>query len=463
MMTSRQKRKPSKKATGRAIAGAAAAALLLSACSSTSTKPSAAKNTTTTAPNSSTGTTSSLPAASVTAWIVSNGSTNATITEAAKAFDQKHPNDHINVTFYSNSPYKTKLELAMSANDAPTMFFGWGGGVLEQYINAHDVLSLGSPPWLKDFLPSTLGAVTFNGKTYGVPIEGTQPEFFFYNKKVLSSIGLKTFPTTWSGLLSAAAKLKAKGITPFALADAAGWPGLIYLEYLTQRIGGRSVYDAIAAGKSNAWSNSAVTAALKDMVSLVHHGYFQAGYDAEHFATGASDALVYTGRAAMQLMGNWDISSILAKDKAFVDSGEMGQAPFPTVNGGKGNPLDLSGNVATYVSISSHASEAQQKVAEAFMRTELTSTTYAKAQIAAGEVPVIAGSGGLLRASRIGKLYLSSEYADVEKAPVFTYSWDQALGQQEGDTLDTNVASLLAGTENISQFEKVMNAQHPTR
>lgn len=463
MINPKPTRKLTKNAAGRAMAGAAAAALLLSACSSTSTKPSAAKNTTTTAPKSSTSSSSSLPAASVTAWIVSNGSTNATITAAAKEFDQKHPNDHITVSFYSNSPYKTKLELSMSANDAPTMFFGWGGGVLEQYVNAHDVLSLGDPSWLKDFLPATLDAVTFDGKTYAVPIEGTQPEFFFYNKKVLDSIGLKTFPTTWSGLLAAAAKLKAKGITPFALADAAGWPGLIYLEYLTQRIGGTSVYDAIAAGKSDAWSNPAVTAALKDMVSLVHDGYFQDGYDAEHFATGASDALVYTGRAAMQLMGNWDISSILAKDKTFIDSGDMGQAPFPAVSGGKGNPADLSGNVATYVSISSHASPAQQKVAEAFMRTELTSTSYAKAQVAAGEVPVIKGSAGLLKVSNIGKLYLASEYAAVEKAPVFTYSWDQALGEQEGDTLDTNVASLLAGTENISQFEKVMNAQHPTR
>lgn len=450
----------------RALIGAAAAALVLSACGSTTNKTSTQN---TTAPSSTTGGTSSnsgssgtLPHATVTVWMVTNGAENNTISAGAKAFERAHPNDQIKISFLSNTPFKTKLELAMSANDPPTMFYGWGGGVLQQYVNAGDVLSLGKPAWTKDFLSSTLGAVTFNGKTYGVPVEGTAPVFFFYNKKVLASVGASSFPTTWSGLLSLSKKLKNKGDIPMALADASGWPGLMYFEYLVQRIGGTSVYDAIAAGKSGAWSSPAVTAALKDMLVLVHRGYFESGYDSEHFGSGASDALLYTGRAGMQLMGNWDISSILAKDKSFVDSGQMGQATFPTVSAGKGDPKDLSGNVATYLSISSHASRAQQQVAEAFMRTELTSSSFAKLEVGAGEVPVTAGASAILASSPLAK-FLVPEYKDVKNAPVFTYSWDQALGQKEGDTLDTNVGSVLAQSESVSQFEKVMNSQHPTR
>ena len=42
--------------------------------------------------------------------------------------------------------------------------------------------SLGSSPsWASSFLPSSLGAVTYNGQIYGIPVSGTQPVYFFYN------------------------------------------------------------------------------------------------------------------------------------------------------------------------------------------------------------------------------------------------------------------------------------------
>jgi raffinose/stachyose/melibiose transport system substrate-binding protein len=63
----------------------------------------------------------------------------------------------------------------MGAGNPPTIFWTWGGGPLKQYIDAGDVQSLGQPSYASSFLPSSLGAVTFNGKLYGVPIEGTQP------------------------------------------------------------------------------------------------------------------------------------------------------------------------------------------------------------------------------------------------------------------------------------------------
>jgi len=454
-------RRKSKTLTIRALGGVALAASLLAACSTaktsavTSKKPSSAIA-------STSGSGAALPAATVSLWMVTSGTANAATTDAAAAFEKVHPNDRIEVHFYPGGPYKTKIALALSAGDPPTMFMSWGGGVLEQYVNAGEVAPLGRPSWLKQFLPISLTPVTFKGETYGVPIKGTEPVFFFYNKKVLASVGATQFPTTWSGLLSLAAKLKAKGVIPFSLADASGWPGLMYLEYLVQRIGGPNVYAAIAEGEKDAWSNPAVTSALQDMLKLVRDGYFEKGYDALHDSTGVSDALLYTGKAAMQLMGNWEITNILPEDKAFVESEEMGQAPFPAVNNGKGNPKDLTGNVAIYVSISQHASVAQRKVAEAFMRT-LASKSFAQDLVNVGEVPVVRGSQSLLGKTKIGKYYLVPEYNDVKKAPVFTYSWDQALGRKEGSTLDSNVADVLSGAETISQFENIMNAQHPSR
>ncbi|HXT92838.1 MAG TPA: extracellular solute-binding protein, partial [Trebonia sp.] len=112
---------------------------------------------------------------------------NTALQDLAKSFDQSHPGDNINVQLIPDAQIKTKLQTAMGAGNEPQMFWTWGGGPLQSFIKAGKVTSLGtteSAPYLKQFLPSTLGAVTVNGQVYGVPVEGTQPVYFFYNKKV---------------------------------------------------------------------------------------------------------------------------------------------------------------------------------------------------------------------------------------------------------------------------------------
>src|SRR6202012_2159943 len=107
----------------------------------------------------------------------------------------------------------------------------------------------------------------------------------------------------------------------------------------------------LQANKPGAWSNPAVTEALTDIQQLVSAGAFQTGYSSAQF-NGTTDALVYGGKAAMQLMGDWDIGSLVTEDDSFVTSGQLGMAPFPTVAGGTGNPADLAGNTASYVAVS---------------------------------------------------------------------------------------------------------------
>ena len=207
---------------------APAAALVLAACGSA-------------AGNGKTASSSSSPGSSaVTMWLVTTGPSpaNTAIQSLVASFDKSHPGDHITIDFVENQAYKQKIQLAMGAGNAPTIFWTWGGGTLQQYIKAGDVQSLGTKPgWASSFLPSSLGAVTYNGQLYGVPVEGTQPVYFFYNKPIFAKYHL-TFPTTWSGLLSTIGTLKSHGVAPISLANGDQWPGLMYLEYLTDRIGG---------------------------------------------------------------------------------------------------------------------------------------------------------------------------------------------------------------------------------
>src|SRR5579875_3843070 len=234
-------------------AAAMAAALTLAACGSAAGGGKASTS------GGSSGT-------AVTMWLVTTGPSpaNTAVQNLVTSFEKAHPGDHITLDFVENQSYKQKIQLAMGAGNAPTIFWSWGGGTLQQYIKAGDVYSLGHPSWLSSFLPSSLGAVTYRGQVYGVPVEGTQPVYFFYNKTIFTRYHL-TFPTTWSGLLTTVARLKSHGVTPISLANGDQWPGLMYLEYLADRIGGPTVAQALEANTPGAWSNPAVTAALTDI------------------------------------------------------------------------------------------------------------------------------------------------------------------------------------------------------
>ena len=124
----------------------------------------------------------------LTMWLVTTGPSpaNTVINQSVSAFEKNHPGDTITVNYIEIQSYKQKIQLAMGAGNPPTIFWTWGGGPLKQFIDAGDVAPLGSPSWASDFLPSSLGAVTFGGQLYGVPIQGTQPVYFFYNKPIFS-------------------------------------------------------------------------------------------------------------------------------------------------------------------------------------------------------------------------------------------------------------------------------------
>ncbi len=239
-----------------------------------------------------------------------------------------HPSIHATVQFFQNDPYKQKLQAAMGEHKPPDIFFGWGGGILKSYIDAGDVYDLTSdlnaaPAWRERFLPSVMGSVTFNGRIYGVPNNGVQPVVFLYNKDVFGKYGLAV-PQTWNDLLSLVNTLKRNNVQPIALGGASKWPYLMYEEYLVDRIGGPQVFDAVVANQSGAWSHPAFLKANTLIQELVSAGAFGAGFASVSYDTGQASALLYTGKAAMHLMGVWDFNTIASDDPAFIQAGKLG-------------------------------------------------------------------------------------------------------------------------------------------
>jgi xylobiose transport system substrate-binding protein len=339
----------------------------------------------------------------------------------------------------------------MGSSGAPDVFFNWGGGSILPYVQAGQLVDLTSyfnqAPLKGAFLPAIVNAAAVGGKDDGVPMRGMQPVILFYNKALFAQYNLPA-PNTWAAMQTAISTFKAHNIIPFALGGADNWPSLMWLEYLTDRIGGPTVFNNILnTASGSGWSNPAVTTALNDAKSLIDEGAFGTTFTSTSYTNNAAPALLGSGKAAMQLMGSWDYSNQLTNYPTFAKDQE-GFTTFPDVAGGTGNPADVVGNPANYYSI--NASTKHLGTAIAFLQY-LAGSAYEKDLLGNGWVTVNSNTSSLLPGYP-NPDFGEFQFSMVQKAPAFTLSWDQALPTTVGNPLDTEVGKFFAGQVSASQF-----------
>lgn len=395
---------------------------------------------------------------SITIWDVRTGNDQKLVQASTDAFNSQHPDVRAIVNFFQNDPYKQKLQVAMGARQAPDIFFGWGGGILKSYVDANDVYDLTSdlnsdPNWKNKYLPSVMTAVTFDGKIYGVPVNGVQPVIFLYNKDLFAKYKW-TPPQTWNELLQLVTKVKQQNLIPIALAGASKWPYLMYEEYLVDRIGGPAAFDAVVAKQANAWSDPAFIKANTMIQELVNSGAFGANFASVNADTNQSTALLYTGKAAMHLMGTWDFNTILTNSPDFIQQGKLGWFNFPSIEGGKGDPANIAGNPANFYSITKNSKAIKASVT--YLKSSVLSDDQVTKYINSGSVPPIQGIENKLSNAPHGD-WLQFVYSLVKKAPHFQLSWDQALPPQPAQELLTNLDQLFLKQITPQQFSTNMN------
>ncbi|WP_433558462.1 extracellular solute-binding protein [Pseudonocardia xinjiangensis] len=393
------------------------------------------------------------------AWIIS-GVTEKAFDNSFDAWDSAHPDQTFAIQSFANDPYKQKIRTAVGAADAPTLIYGWGGGVLRSYVQAgsvDDISDLAADPALKGrFLPSVAAVGQVDGKTYAVPNNGVKPVMFYYNKDLFAKIGAQP-PATWGEMMALVPRFQAAGISPFAVAGQPKWPLLPWFTYLVDRIGGPDVLNGIVANKPDGWSDPAVLQANRMIQDLVDKDGFIKGFASVSTDSGADVALLYTGKAAMTLGLPATYQTIKTGDAQFVADGKLGYFAFPAVEGGKGDPADVVGNPSNYWSISAKATPQEKQVARDYIKSNLLNDQYAADLLAVGNVPPVAGIDDKLAAST-DPAYFRAVYDATAKAPNFQLSLDQALTPAQGDALLTNLQQVFLGQITPEQFSTAMNA-----
>ena len=193
-------------------------------------------------PSGSSGTDAAVSADAATMWGLTGGATETVIKESISSWNPAHSDQQIKVDWFANDAYKTKVRTAMGAGQGPTIVWNWGGGTLADYVKSGQVDDMTSfvqsnPALAKKFLPAVLKSGQVDGKTYALPNNNVQPVILYFNKDALAKAGVQA-PKTWDELLAVIPKLNAAGVAPLSIGGQSKWPELMWLEYLTDRVGG---------------------------------------------------------------------------------------------------------------------------------------------------------------------------------------------------------------------------------
>lgn len=395
-----------------------------------------------------------------TAWALT-GPDQEIVTASMKNWSDAHQDAALTPQFYANDAYKQKIRTAIGAGKAPTLITGWGGGNLKSWVGAHKVVDLtdklgGKQALDKKFVPSVVDTGTVDGKVYGVPYNGTQPVVLYYNKALFDKVGASP-PKTWQDLMALVPKFRNAGVAPIAIGGQSKWPLLMWEEYLIGRIGGPGVFDAIANNEPGAWSDPAVLEANKKLRKLVDAGGFVDGFSSISTDSNADTALLYTGKAAMYLMGSWAYPTIKDAAPKFISQGKLGYTTFPTVKGGKGNRANIVGNPANFWSVSADASKKAQDAAAKYLDKGLMSGPYVDRLLKKGSVPPVQGIKDKVTKAAHGGKYLPWIYDLVRNAPSFQLSWDQALDPGQAQHLLNNLGKLFLKQISPKQFSVNMD------
>lgn len=328
-------------------------------------------------------------APTITLWhIQTTGGGPKLIQDAVDRFQADNPGVKVEVSPIANDAYKDKIKVALGANNPPCIFPSWGGGPLNAYVKSGQVIDLSSylaqNNYKNRFVPASWANVTFGNKVYGIPVENSSIAVIWYNKAIFAKYKL-TPPRTFDSLLKIVKTLDSKGVAPFTLAGGSKWPSIMWYDYLVDRIGGSKAFTAAALRTGGKFNDPAFVKAGELVQQLVKANAFVKGFNALSYDNGQHRAPLYAGKAAMELMGNWEYGSFLADKKA----SEYGFFPFPAVAGGKGDASNVLGTVGdNFYSISSTCADK----ATAFKVIQyLIDDKSVAARIADGRIPPVKG------------------------------------------------------------------------
>ena len=239
-------------------------------------------------------------------------------------FQKQHPKYTLEREAVDPDSVRQVIKTRLQSDEPPDVFSydtgpGFGGvladaGLLLPLEDAYKQNGWDIYEWAKQ-------RATYNGKTYGVPVQ-VEEIVVYYNKDLVPEE-----PTTVDELRQIADELKGRGKIPFAFGDQEQWPAGHIFSIGVSNVLGRDGLDNILYGDGS-WDTPEVVEAVDLLFrNFVTSGYYPEGVNALTYDD--TNALFFSGQAAMNPTGTWLVSTIVDSVQDF----EVGFFPFPSING----------------------------------------------------------------------------------------------------------------------------------
>lgn len=385
--------------------------------------------------------------------IQTQGEVPAIIQDSVDRYMADNPDCEVKVTIMANDAYKQKISVAMSSGQMPDVITSWGGGPMNEYVDAGTIIDLteymDKDNYKDKFLTAAIQQASYKDKIYGMPVENVAISGFFYNKEMFDEYGL-TEPKTVAELEAVCDKLIENGKIPFSLANKTQWTGAMYFINLATRYGGVEPFKKAISGEGS-FEDPAFEYAGTKIQEWVDKGYFNVGFNGADEDSGQSRQLLYTEDAAMTLIGSWFVTTAGGENPEFVE--KVGFFTFPEIEGAAGDPKIVVGTIGDNMY---HITSSCKYPDEAFeMMTYLLDDTAVAGRLATGRIPPLNGM-------TLDKPILQTIFANVEAAPDVQLWYDQALppevAQVHKNTSQEIFGKTLTPAEADKQLQEAMQA-----
>src|SRR6056297_1014900 len=237
---------------------------------------------------------------------MSNPAPRAVMEDLAAEFDEMHPDLTVELEIVDREAWKTQIRNALSANP-PDVVNWYAANRMLPYVNAGlfmDISDLWGEPGL-EALASTKGAMTIDGKQWGVPYTYYQWGVY-YRADIFDELGLEE-PTNWDEEMANCQAILESGRKCYAIGTKFLWTAGGWFDYINSRTNGYDFHMELARGEVE-WTDPRVRQTFENWRQLIDMGAFIE----DHQTYSWQEALPFmvNGEATAYLMGNFAVDQL---------------------------------------------------------------------------------------------------------------------------------------------------------
>jgi multiple sugar transport system substrate-binding protein len=258
----------------------------------------------------------------------SNPAPRATMEAVIARFQAEHPDLNIETTVIDREEYKTQIRNFLTANP-PDVATWYAANRMRPYVDAglfEDVSDLWNEPEIAENLASTKGAMTIDGKQWGVPYTYYQWGVY-YRKDIYEELGLKE-AANWDEFKANCEAILASGRKCYTIGTKFLWTAGGWFDYLNMRTNGFDFHMQLAGGEIS-WEDDRVRQTFANWRELIDMG----GFIDNHQTYSWQEALPFmvNGDAVHYLMGNFSVAPL--RDAGLTDD-QLDFYQFPVITPG---------------------------------------------------------------------------------------------------------------------------------